>query len=46
MLKKEISQAWWRTLLIPELRRLKQENLEFKANLGYVEGPCLKILKF
>jgi hypothetical protein len=28
--------------IIPDFRRLGQENLEFKANLGYIVRPCLK----
>jgi hypothetical protein len=28
--------------VIPELRRLRQEDLEFKVSLGYTEKPCLK----
>jgi hypothetical protein len=28
--------------VIPGLGRLRQENLEFKANLGYIDRPYLK----
>jgi hypothetical protein len=28
--------------VISALRRLKQENSEFKANLGYISKPCIK----
>jgi hypothetical protein len=28
--------------IIPDFRRLGQENLEFKASLGYIVRPCLK----
>jgi hypothetical protein len=27
---------------MPVLRRLRQENQQFKATLGYTVGPCLK----
>jgi hypothetical protein len=32
------------TPVIPAVRSLKQENDEFKANLGYIGRPCLKKL--
>jgi hypothetical protein len=34
--------AWWYMLIIPTLKRLRPEDCKFKANLGYVEGPCLQ----
>jgi hypothetical protein len=36
-------QAWQYMPVIPALRRLRQEDLEFKAMLGYVLRLCLKI---
>jgi hypothetical protein len=46
------SQAWWRTLLIPALRRQSQADFwikgqpglqsEFQDNKGYTEKPCLE----
>jgi hypothetical protein len=34
--KKLICQVWWHTLIIPPLRRLRQQDCEFEARLGYV----------
>jgi hypothetical protein len=28
--------------VIPALRRLRQKDYKFKANLGYIAEPCLK----
>jgi hypothetical protein len=32
----------WCTLVIPPLRRQRQEDCELKVNLGYIMRPCLK----
>jgi hypothetical protein len=34
--------AWWCTHIIPAFRRLKQEDLEFEANLSYIVRHCLR----
>jgi hypothetical protein len=34
--------AWWYMPVIPALRRLKQEDLEFEASLFKTVRPCLK----
>jgi hypothetical protein len=41
--KQKISQnlEWWYTLVIPALRRQREEDCEFEASLDYVR-PCLK----
>jgi hypothetical protein len=39
--KKRGSQAWWCILIIPALRRLRQEDLEFKASQGYIVRKLL-----
>jgi hypothetical protein len=36
------SQKWWHTAVIRVLGRLKQEDLTFKARLGYTVRPYLK----
>jgi hypothetical protein len=36
------NQEWWCTPVIPAFGRLRQEDLEFKANVGYIVSPCLK----
>jgi hypothetical protein len=36
------SQTWWCKPVIPALRRLRQEDSEFKASLGYTAKPCVK----
>jgi hypothetical protein len=37
-----LAQARWSTYGIPALRRLRQEDREFKDNLGNIVRPCLK----
>jgi hypothetical protein len=32
----DIKNIWWYMLIIPTLRRLRQEDCEFKASLGYL----------
>jgi hypothetical protein len=36
------SLAWWFMPIIPARRKLRQENCEFKASLGYTVITCLK----
>jgi hypothetical protein len=35
--KNEGDRVWWYTPVIPELRRLRQEDHKFKVSLGYIE---------
>jgi uncharacterized radical SAM superfamily protein len=37
--------VWWCILVIPELRRLKEKDLEFTAHLGYIARHYLKKVK-
>jgi hypothetical protein len=41
-LMKRASPTWWHRSVIPALRKLRQEALQFKASLGYIVIPCLK----
>jgi hypothetical protein len=36
------SQGWWSISVIPELRRLRQEDLEFKAIRAFIARSCPK----
>jgi hypothetical protein len=35
--------VWWYILVIPALRRLRQEGSEFKSSAGYTRRFCFKI---
>jgi hypothetical protein len=37
-----VSQARWYKPITSALRRLRQEDCEFKASLDYIVRPCLK----
>jgi hypothetical protein len=37
--------VWWHVLVIPALRRQRQEDAKFEASPGYMVRPCLKIIK-
>jgi hypothetical protein len=38
--------AWWHTSVIPAVRRLRQEHLEFQVYMGCTTKPCMKHIKF
>jgi hypothetical protein len=40
--KGDVSWVWWFILVIPALRCLRQEDLEFEAKLGYTVRLCLR----
>jgi hypothetical protein len=37
-----MSHAWWYMAVIPALKRLRQEDRESVASVGYIANPCLK----
>jgi hypothetical protein len=39
------SQVGWCTVVIPELRRLRQEDCEYEVSFSYKVRPCLKKTK-
>jgi hypothetical protein len=45
ILEKGRLKVWWHTPVMPAFRRLRQENCEFEARLGYIATPCLKKYK-
>jgi hypothetical protein len=34
--------VWWHTPIIPTLRGLRLEELEFKGHQGYIVRPCVR----
>jgi hypothetical protein len=40
--KKFKIKVWWYTSVIPALRKLRQEDHEFRASLGYMVRPSVK----
>jgi hypothetical protein len=41
-LNENSNKVWWYTPIITTVRRLKQEDCEFEASLGYRVRSCLK----
>jgi hypothetical protein len=38
----DVSQVWWLMPVVLPLQRLRQEDPEFHASVGYVARPCVK----
>jgi hypothetical protein len=34
--------VWWQILVIPALRRVRQESCQFKVSLGFIANPASK----
>ena len=42
--KENLAPIWWYTALIPGLRRLRQEDHKFQANMGLRCEPCFQCM--